>query len=197
VRTIRADRALAPTKTIVLSSPLAVAAVAAMAPPGLVTKPAGQERLYREITLALAAADSGAGSGVPQRSERAGGRGRVLVAEDNAVNQLVAVRLLEQRGFLVDVASDGREAIALHAKNVYDAILMDCQMPEINGYEASREIRRREGLKRHTPIIAMTASTLPEDRDRCIAAGMDDHIGKPVRPSALDHLLARTMAGEA
>jgi CheY-like chemotaxis protein len=106
---------------------------------------------------------------------------------------MVAVGLLEARGFTVDLANDGREAIVLHAHNQYDAIFMDCQMPGINGYEATREIRRREGTKRHTPIIAMTASTLPSDRERCIAEGMDDHTGKPVRAAALDRIIARLL----
>jgi len=190
VGTIRGDRALQGTRTVVLAAQRAVPAVAALDADGLLTKPVGQTRLYAELTRVLAEGEPAADDEPPQV---AGSCGRVLIAEDNAVNQLVAVRLLEQRGFVVDVAVDGREALALHAHHVYDAIFMDCQMPEISGYEATREIRRREGEKRHTPIIAMTASTLPDDRRRCIEAGMDDYIGKPVRPGGLDHIIARAV----
>ena len=118
---------------------------------------------------------------------------RALVAEDNAVNQLVAVRLLEQRGFEVDVAADGREALEMHEHSPYDVIFMDCQMPELDGYDTTREIRRRETGKRHTPIIAMTASTLPGDIDRCLAAGMDYYTGKPISPAHLDTAIAQSL----
>jgi two-component system sensor histidine kinase/response regulator len=197
VGTIREEPDLHETRVVMLAAPLAVPTVAAVAPDGLVTKPAGQTRLYAELARVLAAGDADDTPVPPtEQAEDTGSRGRVLVAEDNAVNQLVAVGLLEQRGFLVDVAGDGREAIAMHAHHVYDAIFMDCHMPEINGYEATREIRRREGSKRHTPIIAMTASTLPEDRERCLAAGMDHHLGKPVRSSGLDHAIAKALAAK-
>jgi PAS domain S-box-containing protein len=194
VGTIREEPDLHDTRLVMLAAPLAVPSVAAVAPDGLVTKPAGQSRLYAELARVLSAGDADDTPPPPEHAEDPGSRGRMLVAEDNVVNQLVAVGLLEQRGFLVDVAGDGREAIAMHAHHVYDAIFMDCHMPEINGYEATREIRRREGSKRHTPIIAMTASTLPEDRERCLAAGMDHHLGKPVRPSGLDHAIAKALA---
>ena len=81
----------------------------------------------------------------------------------------------------------------MHARSPYDAIFMDCQMPELDGYEATREIRRREGSDRHTPIIAMTASTMPGDTDRCLAAGMDYYSGKPISPAGLDYVLAQAL----
>jgi two-component system, sensor histidine kinase and response regulator len=118
---------------------------------------------------------------------------RALVAEDNAVNQLVAVRLLEQRGFEVDVAADGREALEMHEHSPYDVIFMDCQMPELDGYDTTREIRRSEGSRRHTPIIAMTASTLPGDIERCLAAGMDYYTPKPISPTNLDSAIAQSL----
>ena len=118
---------------------------------------------------------------------------RALVAEDNSVNQLVAVRLLEQRGFEVAIAADGREALEMHEQSPYDVIFMDCQMPELDGYDTTREIRRREGSERHTPIIAMTASTLPGDVERCLAAGMDYYTGKPVNPARLDAAIAQSL----
>jgi len=122
---------------------------------------------------------------------------RALLAEDNAVNQLVAVRLLEQRGFEVDVAADGREALEMHEQSPYDVIFMDCQMPELDGYDTTREIRRREGSKRHTPIVAMTASTLPGDIERCLAAGIDYYTGKPISPAHLDSAIAQSLGQAA
>jgi signal transduction histidine kinase/CheY-like chemotaxis protein/HPt (histidine-containing phosphotransfer) domain-containing protein len=113
----------------------------------------------------------------------------VLVAEDSPVNQLLAVRLLDQLGFRADVVGDGREAVTAASAADYAAVLMDCQMPELDGYEATAEIRRREGDAAHLPIIAMTANSMAEDRERCLAAGMDDYVSKPIRP----HLLAEAL----
>jgi signal transduction histidine kinase/CheY-like chemotaxis protein len=110
---------------------------------------------------------------------------RVLVAEDNVVNQKVAVRMLERMGIRADVAGNGREAVDMMRLIAYDLILMDCQMPEMNGYEASIEIRRLEGQKRRTAIIAMTAEALEGSREHCLASGMDDFIAKPVKVESL------------
>jgi CheY-like chemotaxis protein/HPt (histidine-containing phosphotransfer) domain-containing protein len=115
----------------------------------------------------------------------------VLVAEDSPVNQLLAVRLLDQLGFRADVVGDGREAVAAAEQGDYAAVLMDCQMPELDGYEATAEIRRREGEGRHLAIIAMTANSMAEDRERCLAAGMDDYVSKPIRPQLLAEALRR------
>jgi signal transduction histidine kinase/CheY-like chemotaxis protein len=117
--------------------------------------------------------------------------GRVLVAEDNAVNQLVLVRHLEARGVVADVAASGVEAVDAWARAPYDLMLMDCRMPEMDGYEATREIRRREAGGRRTPIVAMTADALPEYRQRSLDAGMDDHVAKPVSVRELESILAR------
>ena len=120
---------------------------------------------------------------------------RVLVVEDNVVNQKVASRLLERLGLRADVACDGREAIEMLEMMPYDLIFMDCQMPEMNGYEAAAEIRRREGKDRHVPIVAMTAEATVTCREQCIAAGMDSYVAKPVRlDDIVDALRSQVLA---
>jgi signal transduction histidine kinase/DNA-binding response OmpR family regulator/ligand-binding sensor domain-containing protein len=122
---------------------------------------------------------------------------RVLVAEDNVVNQKVASRMLTRLGLRVDVAANGVETVQMFKDLPYDAILMDCQMPEMDGYEASREIRRLEKAGRHTPIIAMTAEALTGAREKCLAAGMDDHLAKPVRLESLCQTLQKWIGDKA
>jgi CheY-like chemotaxis protein len=116
----------------------------------------------------------------------------VLVVEDSPVNRLVAMHVLERCGYRAHVVNDGREALQALSSQRYDAVLMDCQMPDIDGYEATRELRRREdGTGRHTPVIAMTAHAMDGDRKRCLDAGMDDYISKPMRHTALVAALMR------
>jgi CheY-like chemotaxis protein/HPt (histidine-containing phosphotransfer) domain-containing protein len=116
---------------------------------------------------------------------------RVLVAEDNEVNQKVAVRILEKLGYRVEVAENGLEAVEACRRSPYSAVLMDGQMPTLDGFEATRRIRELEGEDRRTPVIAMTASAMKGDRERCLEAGMDDYVSKPVTPESLQAVLKR------
>jgi signal transduction histidine kinase/CheY-like chemotaxis protein/HPt (histidine-containing phosphotransfer) domain-containing protein len=119
-----------------------------------------------------------------------GDTARVLLVEDNPLNQLVASRLLERAGAVVDVAGSAAEALQALEAHPYDLVFMDVQLPDMDGLAAAAEIRRRHPGG-YVPIIAMTAHALPADRDRCLAAGMDDYMSKPIRPQALDAVLAR------
>jgi PAS domain S-box-containing protein len=116
---------------------------------------------------------------------------RVLLAEDNIVNQKVAARMLERLGLRPDVAANGKEAVSMFQMAWYDIIIMDCQMPELDGYAAAEEIRRLERGERRVVIIAMTAEAIGDARDRCLAAGMDDYVAKPVKLGELADVLRR------
>jgi CheY-like chemotaxis protein/HPt (histidine-containing phosphotransfer) domain-containing protein len=119
----------------------------------------------------------------------------LLVAEDNLANQKLIVRLLAKLGYQTDVVANGREAVEAFARTPYSAVLLDCQMPVMDGWEAVAKIRTLEkAAATHTPIIAVTAHALPEDKERCLAAGMDDHIAKPVNVAILKTVLERWVA---
>jgi CheY-like chemotaxis protein/HPt (histidine-containing phosphotransfer) domain-containing protein len=124
-----------------------------------------------------------------------GGEGRrlnILLAEDNPVNQTLAVRLLERLGHEVDVAANGLEAVAKAACIRYDVILMDLQMPQMGGFDATRHIRAQDG-ERHTPIVAMTAHAMAGDREKCFASGMDAYVSKPIQVPALIRALEEAL----
>jgi CheY-like chemotaxis protein len=122
---------------------------------------------------------------------------RVLVVEDNAANLKLTVRLVERLGYHADVAGNGADAISMIERSEYDAVLMDCQMPEMDGYEATKQIRRSEKSLRHLPIVAMTADAFSGDRERCLAAGMDDYISKPMKLHVVAAVLGRWLSKSA
>jgi signal transduction histidine kinase/DNA-binding response OmpR family regulator len=124
-------------------------------------------------------------------------RAKILLAEDNLVNQKVAVGILKKFGCHVDVVGNGAEALEMIEQNQYDIVFMDCQMPELDGYEATAEIRRREYDSRHIPVVAMTAHTMQGDREKCIQAGMDDYIPKPVKRDNIKEVLVRWLEKES
>lgn len=121
-----------------------------------------------------------------------GGDYRALLVEDNLINQMVAQTLLEDANYQVDVVDNGIKAIEAFSKNSYTLILMDIQMPDMDGFEATRKIRELEKEKdHHTPIIAMTAYAMKEDRERCLTAGMDDYISKPLDENEFAEILLK------
>jgi CheY-like chemotaxis protein/HPt (histidine-containing phosphotransfer) domain-containing protein len=121
------------------------------------------------------------------------------VAEDNPTNQLVAIKVLEKIGYRADAVGNGEEALAALSSLPYDLVLMDCQMPELDGFEAAQRIRQGAAgaAAVHIPIIAMTAFAMKGDRERCLAAGMDDYLSKPVQPGELNQMLQRWLSQTA
>lgn len=168
------------------------------------TKPIRQSQLHECLSLVLANSFSAVPTGVQPSAPlitrhslsevQARARGRILVAEDNPVNQNVAVKMIEKLGYRVDVVGNGREAVEASGRIPYDLVFMDCQMPEMDGFEAARAIRARERGAGHIPIVAMTANAMQEDRQRCLEAGMDDYLSKPVASKSLADTLNRWLA---
>jgi signal transduction histidine kinase/DNA-binding response OmpR family regulator/HPt (histidine-containing phosphotransfer) domain-containing protein len=158
----------------------------------LVQKPPRTRELLRRI-VELRKGESSPATPSADRSARLGSGHRVLLAEDNPVNQEVALEMLVTLGCTVDVAGNGREALERLGGRRYDLVLMDCQLPEMDGYEATRQFRRLESGKRvrKTPIVALTAHALAGDRERCLDAGMDDHMTKPFTRDQLAALLRK------
>ena len=184
--------------SIIMLSPSAEATFQSSGIPGVqqcLTKPARRSELRRAIEAALrgetlpAATSSPPGSPTPPVADPQ----RVLLVEDNPVNRKVATGMLQRRGHHVTLAGDGKEALTLLQRHAFDVILMDVQMPEINGFEATSVIRRNEqGTETHTPVIAMTANAMKGDRERCLAAGMDDYLPKPIDMLQLDEMVEVT-----
>jgi CheY-like chemotaxis protein/HPt (histidine-containing phosphotransfer) domain-containing protein len=208
-RAIRADPSIAGTRLILLTSIGHVGSAADPAGPfdACLTKPAPQSALYDCLAQVMAGPPL-AEDGVPRaeissaprkRTKRTVGRrgARILVAEDNVVNQQVAAGVLAALGYRADVVATGIAAVEAAGRVPYAAILMDCQMPEMDGYEAAQEIRRREGSGRHTPIIALTADILKDARAKSLSAGMDDYVSKPLKPEQLAAALERWLPRSA
>ena len=200
-RAVRADPALQAIRLILLTSVARIGGDEAARKLGLdaaLVKPVRQSELYNCLITVLGVTAPVAGAGAPAlpRAPKEEGKGvRVLLAEDNVVNQQVAVFMLQARGYQVEIVSNGSAAVDALARAAHDIVLMDCQMPEMDGFEATTAIRQREGSTRHTPIIALTAHALRGERDKCIAAGMDDYLAKPITPDVLYATLRRWLPG--
>ncbi len=157
------------------------------------TKPVPSSTLRDTL---LAALGTGAATDARPQPPTATGQGRVLVVEDNAINQIVARGFLEAQGYAVETADDGEAALAMIRDGAYDVVLMDLQMPRLDGYATTQAVRLEEeqaGHGRRLPILAMTAAAIAGEREKCLAAGMDDFITKPVSPATLAAALARWM----
>jgi two-component system, sensor histidine kinase and response regulator len=164
------------------------------------TKPVGRSELSEVISRLLDSPDQAPAQPLLTRQSIADGGNaavslRILVAEDNAVNQMLVTRLLQKRGHNVTVVANGREALGALVQGTYDMILMDMQMPEMDGFEATSELRNREKQTgRHIPVIALTAHAMKGDRERCLEAGMDGYLAKPIRAQELYELLETYIA---
>ena len=169
---------------------------------GYLTKPVRQDELQGVLALALAERPGGDAAVRPIATRHAvqesvprfdGRKVRILLAEDNITNQQVALGLLKKMGLAADAVANGKEVLEALASIPYDVVLMDCQMPVMDGYTATREIRSRRSAVRDpdVPVIAMTAHAMQGDRDRCLEAGMNDYLPKPVAPRTLADMLER------
>jgi PAS domain S-box-containing protein len=195
--TIKADAYLAPVRLVLLSSGRQCDEEQSAREAGIaayVAKPVHQSQLYDAIVTVMSTADAPQllGQATHQNLAAAGAEGkiRVLLAEDNIINQKVAILMLEKLGCRVDAVANGREALEALTHIAYDLVFMDCQMPEMDGYEATIAIRAHEASGgTHVPIIAMTAYAMSHDRERCLQAGMDDYIRKPVNAKVLQAIV--------
>ncbi|MEU0885874.1 PAS domain S-box protein [Lentzea sp. NPDC005914] len=197
IHAIAGDDHIPPVKVVLLTSgsyhddrAAEYAGAAALLP-----KPIGPSQLYNCLLEIVTPDTKPPEQRGPVETTVTACRGRILLAEDNEINQMVAVETLTRMGYQVDVAQDGYEVLELVGTKPYLAILMDCQMPRMDGYTATAELRRREQGNTRIPIIAMTAHALAEDRQRCLAAGMDDYLTKPVDTSKLQRALDEWSVG--
>src|ERR687889_1285885 len=202
-RAISAEPAISSTRLVLLTSiGININETARMAGVEVVlNKPVRQSQLHDALATMLGTPAEAQGR--PSRggvrttahatpeAELHASRGHVLLVEDYPVNQVVATRMLERAGYRVDAVNNGREAEEALSNIPYGAVIMDVQMPEMDGYEGTAEIRRRERSGSHTPIIAMTADAMQGDREKALAAGMDDYIAKPVKHEELEAMLGR------
>lgn len=211
-RQISADPSLKGIKAILLSSAGQLPLSDEVTQAGIssvLTKPVRQSQLFDCVATVLdispASSQPSVSSSRPPSEPREGAVAgsttfregvRILVAEDNVVNQKLVVCMLASLGYRSDVVPDGLEAVDAVKTSQYSAILMDCQMPVVDGYEATGQIRSYEAENRHTPIIAMTANAMQGDRERCLAAGMDDYIAKPIHLEELSSALQRCLTTE-
>lgn len=164
---------------------------------GCLTKPARQSELYDCLVGIMAGASPpGVAEPLERRAPAGTGGAKILIAEDNIVNQQVALGVLEKLGYGADVAADGHEAVAAARAHRYAAILMDCRMPGMDGFDATRAIRRDERDGDRVPIIAVTADVIGDVRSACLAAGMDAYVSKPLDQDDLAHILARHVRRE-
>jgi two-component system sensor histidine kinase/response regulator len=205
-RTIRADELLARCAPVLMSAYTRrdyLAAAHEAGAVGFVTKPIRQSQLFDVLMTGLSGGEARPGPAPatpprqPQTVAPRRAAGRVLIVEDNQVNQKVAARMLERLGYHADVVANGREALATLARIPYQLVLMDCHMPVMDGFAATKAIRASEGPGRHTPIVALTANALAGERERCLAAGMDDYLAKPIQKVELAAALARWIDGDA
>ncbi|MGH9721350.1 MAG: response regulator, partial [Bryobacteraceae bacterium] len=181
---IRSRRALSGLRTVLLSSLTRRTALDGAPVDGILVRPVRQSLLRRVLIGAASASARVETAQAPaQRAAR-----KILIADDNQVNRTVAVKLLAKLGYESDAVTSGQEALDALEKYPYAAVLMDCHMPGMDGFEATAEIRRQQG-EAHIPIIAMTASAMKEDRERCLAAGMDDYVSKPIHAGVLEATL--------
>ena len=169
---------------------------------GLLVKPVKQSQLYDSLVDILYTLDAREESPVKQPAPETASTApapvssaRILLAEDNLTNQKVALKMLEKLGYHADVVGNGRDALKALATRPYDLVLMDVQMPDMDGFEATHRIRHPESdvLSHEIPVVAMTAHTMAGDRESCLGAGMDDYISKPIDPRILAEV-DRTLA---
>ena len=192
VKAIKAEPALLSMRIVVMT-PFALRNDLEMLAAGVtlfLPKPLKQSRLLGCLSIGHSVASRRAEK-VPDLPQESRKHVRILLADDNSDNQKLSLRQLKKLGYSAETVANGLEVLEALVQIPYDIVLMDCQMPEMDGYAASYEIRRREADLRHTIIIAMTANAMGGDREKCLAAGMDDYISKPVRMDELKNVLER------
>ena len=199
-RTIRARADIAKVRLVMLTRRLADVRDAGDAGiDACLAKPVRQTALYECLVNVMAGQPQEAHAAPPVcepvTTAPTGIRGKILLVEDNVVNQMVALGMLQIHGYDVTVAGNGREAVDAHAHAAFDLILMDCHMPEMDGFAATKQIRERErsSIGKRVPIVALTANAMAQDREDCLAAGMDDHLSKPFSRVTIQAMLDRWM----